>query len=88
MGVTVLAAATAEAISSTPIPRAASASGSSWMRTAYFWLPNTCTWATPSIVERAGAMTCWLKASMSGSGVMSPLNARIMIGASAGFTLR
>ena len=57
-GVLALAAATAVWISSTPMPRAASASGSSWMRTAYFWLPKICTWPTPSIVDSAGEITC------------------------------
>ena len=52
-GVLALAAATAVWISSTPMPRAASAFGSSWMRTAYFWLPKICTWPTPSIVDSA-----------------------------------
>jgi hypothetical protein len=33
------------------IPRVASALGSSWIRTAYFCDPNTCTCATPLIVE-------------------------------------
>ena len=44
-GVLALAAAIAACISSTPMPRAASASGSSWTRTAYFWLPKICTCA-------------------------------------------
>jgi len=34
-----------------PMPRVVSARGSSWTRTAYFWEPNTCTCATPVIVE-------------------------------------
>jgi len=32
------------------MPRDDSARGSSWMRTAYFWLPNTFTAATPFTV--------------------------------------
>jgi len=42
---------TASATWSIPIFRAASCRGSSWIRTAYFWEPNTCTWATPGTVE-------------------------------------
>ena len=31
--------------------------GSSWARTAYFWEPNTCTWATPLIMEMRWAIS-------------------------------
>jgi hypothetical protein len=34
-----------------PMPRVASARGSSWMRTAYFCEPYTSTCATPDTVE-------------------------------------
>ena len=37
--------------SSMPMPRVVRARGSSCTRTAYFCEPNTCTWATPAIVE-------------------------------------
>ena len=45
-------------------------------------------WATPSMVDSAGEMTCWAKASMSCNGAISLLRARIRIGASAGLTFR
>ena len=88
IGVLALAAVIAACTSSTPMPRAASASGFNCTRTAYFWLPNTCTWATPSMVDSAGEMTCCAKASMSWSGAISLLNVSSRIGASAGLTLR
>ena len=88
IGVFAFAAAIACWTSSTPIPRAASASGFSCTRTANFWLPNTCTCATPSIVDNAGEITCWANASISESGATPLLNVRIRIGASAGLTLR
>src|SRR6266581_195440 len=44
-------AATASATSWVLTPREASARGSSWMRTAYFCEPNTCTCATPDTVD-------------------------------------
>ena len=40
------------------MPRAASATGSSWMRTANCWLPKIETCATPSIVDSDGEITC------------------------------
>ncbi len=46
---------TARDTSSIPMLRAASCWGSSWMRTAYFIEPYTCTWATPSTVARRWA---------------------------------
>ena len=87
-GVLALADEMAACTSLTPSPRDASASGSSWTRTAYFWLPKICTWATPSIVDRAGANTCWAKASSFDSGVVSLRRAISRMGASAGFTFR
>jgi hypothetical protein len=42
---------TARETSSIPMLRAASCCGSSWIRTAYFIEPYTCTCATPSMVE-------------------------------------
>ena len=39
-----------------PICRAASAWGSSCAWTANFWLPSTCTWATPLTIEMRCAM--------------------------------
>jgi len=46
-----LALLTASATWLMPMPREASSLGSSWMRTAYFCAPNTCTWATPLTME-------------------------------------
>ena len=43
-------------------------SGSSSMRTAYFWLPKIETWATPCEVDSAGEITCWAKSSSCVSG--------------------
>src|SRR2546422_6435300 len=51
-----LPAAMPPATSSIPMPRVASALGSSWMRTAYLAAPYTCTCATPLTVERRWAM--------------------------------
>ena len=87
-GVLALVAVIALCNSSTPMPRAASATGSIWMRTAYFWLPKIWTWATPSTVESAGEITCWAKASSCDSGIRSLFSASRTIGASAGFTFR
>ncbi len=42
---------TAWASWSMPMPRAASAAGSAWIRTAYFAAPNTLTCATPFNVD-------------------------------------
>jgi hypothetical protein len=42
---------TACSTSVSAMPRVASALGSSWMRTAYFCEPYTCTCATPLTVE-------------------------------------
>jgi len=54
-----LAAATACSTSSMPMPRVASARGSTCTRTAYFCEPNTWTWATPLIVEIRWASSVW-----------------------------
>src|SRR6187402_2992140 len=48
-----------------PICRAASAPGSSCACTAYFWLPSTCTWATPDTIE----MLCAMRVSAYSSSV-------------------
>jgi hypothetical protein len=65
-GVLTLAAVIAACNSLMPMPRAASAVGSTWTRTAYFWLPKIWTWATPSTVESVGDSTYWTKASIAG----------------------
>ena len=87
-GVLLLAAATALASWSMAMPRAASAVGSIWMRTAYFWLPKIATCATPSMVDSDGEMTFSAKASRSVSGTVSLTSDISRIGASAGLTLR
>ena len=87
-GVLTLAAVIAACNSLMPMPRAARAVGSTWMRTAYFWLPKIWTCATPSTVDSVGESTCWTKASILESGVTSLFNASSRIGASAGLNLR
>ncbi len=54
-----------------PIWRAASAWGSSWTWTAYFWLPSTCTCATPLTIEMRCAMrVCAYSSSVHGGSVV------------------
>ena len=65
-----------------------SAFGSSWMRTAYFWLPKICTWPTPLIVDSAGEITVCANASSFDSGCVSLCSASSSTGASAGLSLR
>ena len=70
-GVMVLARSTASCSSSMPMSREASALGSTWMRTAYFWLPKMLTWATPDKVDSRGDMTCWAKSSSCDNAITS-----------------
>ena len=56
VGMFTFAAATAAEASSIPMPRYASARGSTWTRTAYFCAPYTSTCATPETVEMRCAM--------------------------------
>ena len=59
MGLLTLPRAIAVATSSMPMPRVASARGSTCTRTAYFCEPNTVTWATPLMVEmRCARLVC------------------------------
>ena len=59
MGLLTLPRAMACSTSSMPMPRVASARGSTCTRTAYFWEPNTKTWATPLMVEiRCARFVC------------------------------
>ena len=51
VGMLTFARATAVATSSIPMPRVASARGSTCTRTAYFCEPKIVTWATPLMVE-------------------------------------
>jgi hypothetical protein len=69
-------------------PRDVSWSRSASIRTAYFWLPNTETWATPGSVESSGRIVDCAKASTSDSLACFEVSARNRIGWSAGFTLR
>ena len=87
-GVFWLAAATAAWIWAIEMPRAASATASSWILTANCWLPKIETCATPFSVDSDGEITCWANASRSVSGTMSLFSASSRIGASAGLTLR
>src|SRR5262249_29159550 len=70
------------------MPRAASALGSSWMRTAYCCAPNTCTCATPLTVEICWASDVSAYSSTVDSGSVGDDITMSMIDASAGFTLR
>jgi len=56
--------------------RAASARGSTWMRTAYFCEPNTCTWATPFTVEMRCAMSVVAYSSSCERGSVAEVSAR------------
>ena len=71
---------------SSAIPRAASACGSSWIRTAYFWAPNTDTCATPFTIEMLCASVFSAYSSSCDSGNSFDVSARYWIGWSAGFT--
>ena len=56
VGVLTFQARSAASTSLMPICLAASAWGSSWAWTANFWLPSTCTCATPLTIEMRWAM--------------------------------
>ncbi len=71
-----LARAMACSTSSMPIPRAASARGSTCTRTAYFCEPKIVTWATPLIVEIRWARFVWAYSSTVYSGRVGELRAR------------
>src|SRR5437867_12792028 len=61
---------------SSPMPRTCSAFGSTWMRTAYFADPNTCTCATPSTVESRCARNVSAYSSSADSGIVAEVSAR------------
>src|SRR3989442_15365215 len=82
-----LPADTAAVTSSRPIPRAASAFGSTWIRTAYLPDPNTCTCATPLTVDKRCARNVSAYSSNTDSGSVPDVRARYRIGESAGFDL-
>src|SRR2546426_930007 len=82
-----LPADTATVTSSRPIPRAASAFGSTWIRTAYLPDPNTCTCAPPLTVDKRCARNVSAYSSNTDSGRVPDVKARYRIGASDGFDL-
>ena len=79
-------AANARAMSQ-PMPRLESARGSSWMRTAYFCAPYTCTCATPETVEmRCAIMGVFYRVlPMPAEGAAS-MRLMLMTGVLGGFT--
>ena len=85
---TSLAAASAVRTSSTPMPYLLSAGGFSSTRTAGSELPPTVTWPTPSICESFWARIVDAASYICPCVIVSDVSARIMIGASAGLTLR
>ncbi len=66
---------TAVATSSIPMLRAESCCGSSWMRTAYFCEPYTCTCATPSTVDSRWARNVSAYSSSCDNGIVFDLSA-------------
>ena len=83
-----LAAASAVRTSSRPTPYLDRASGLSSTRTAGSELPPTVTWPTPSICESFCARIVDAASYIWPCVFVSDVSVRIMIGASAGFTLR
>src|SRR5581483_8109081 len=69
-----------------PIWRDASWCGSSCAWTAYFWLPRTCTCATPLTIEIRCAMRVSAYSSSVHGGTVVDVMTRYRIGWSAGFT--
>ena len=67
---------TAAETSSTPISREARREGSSCTRTAYFWEPNTWTWATPLTMETRWAIRVSAYSSTWERGRVGELRAR------------
>ncbi len=88
MGRFALVAARTVRTSSRPIPYLLSACGLSSTRTAGSALPPTDTWPTPSICESFWAMIVEAESYIWPWVIVAEVSARIMIGASAGFTLR
>ncbi|MNY48526.1 hypothetical protein D3C86_1838680 [compost metagenome] len=64
------------ATSSMPMPRAESAWGSTWARTAYFCAPKTEIWATPLMLERRCASVVWAASSTWERGRVGEWTAR------------
>ena len=84
LGWLTLAAAIASRTSSSVRPVPASATGSTWTRTAGFWPPPIVTRPTPATWEIFCASTESAKSSTSASGRVSDVTARVRIGWSAG----
>jgi hypothetical protein len=59
-----------------PMPEEARAWGSACTRTAYFWAPLTCTWATPETVEMRCAIRVSPYSSIVDSGRVSEVRVR------------
>ena len=87
-GLLELAASSAAATSSRPMPLAARAVGSTCTRTAYFCAPNTRTWAIPGRLEMRWPIIVSAYSSTAESGRVAELSARNRTGWSAGLTLR
>ena len=83
-----LAAASTARTSSSPSPTPASAAGSTCTRTAGCCPPPTKTWPTPGTWEIFCASTVFAASYTWASVSVAEVRARIMIGASDGFTLR
>jgi hypothetical protein len=88
LGRLALAAASAARTSSSPIAYLLSAMGFSSTRTAGSEAPPTVTWPTPSAWEIFCARRVDAASYIWPRSSVSEVSARIMIGASAGFTLR
>jgi len=78
----------ASATSLMPMFRLVSRSGSSRTRTAYFWEPYTCTWATPLTMEIRSPRVVAAYSLRVDSGSVSDFMASMRIGESAGLTFR
>ncbi len=71
---------------SSPTSREASASGLSWMRTAYFCEPKTMTWATPLTMEIRWAIMVSAYSSRVERGRVGEVRTIKRIGVRAGLT--
>src|ERR1035437_8125055 len=70
------------------MPRLANSLGSTWMRTAYFAEPKTCTCATPSTMEMRCAIMVSAYSSRSLRRMVGEVRNRLRMGWSPGLTLR
>ncbi len=88
LGWLALAAAMAERTSARLRPRCASSPGLICTRTAGRWPPARLTMPTPGICASFWAMRVSTRSCTCGSGRLAEVTARVMIGVSAGLTLR